>query len=101
MKAILDLKACPYCEQEDPGIMGGIVREQIKLGNIGSDVVGHVSAAIYTIIDLRRPPLAGARVPAVKIYTDFCKKCGRAYNFLIEQGHATLPLRQGDVPTFS
>lgn len=101
MKDILNLSTCPHCGQEDACIMGRIAREQIKLGNVGDDVVGHLMAAVYTMIDQRRPPLAGARIPAIRVFTDLCKKCGRSFNFLIEEGHATMPLRASDIPVFS
>ncbi len=101
MKTVFEAKVCPHCKVEKPGIMGKIGRDQILLGNMGSDIVGHTSASVYTMIDVRRPPLAGARIPAIRVYADLCEKCGRYFNFLIEEGHATMPLRAGDIPAFS
>lgn len=101
MKEIVNISTCPHCGQEDACLMGRIAREQIVLGNMGEDVVGHTSASVYTMIDQRRPPLAGARIPAIRVFTDICKKCGRYFNFLVEEGHATLPLRTGDAPIFA
>jgi len=101
MITILNTSDCPHCEQKDAGVMAKVVKKQIEMGNLGEDVIGHVMAQVYTIIDGRRPPLAGARIPAVRVYTDLCNKCGRPFNFLIEEGHAALPIRPGDVPVFS
>ena len=101
MKVILNTRDCTHCGEKDAGVMAGIVRDEIAMGNMGEDVVGHAMASVYTIVDARRPPLAGARIPAARVYADICKKCGREFNFLIEQGRATLPLRPGDIPIFS
>lgn len=100
MEVIFDAEVCPHCGQEDPGIMAEIVREETALGNLGEGVIGHVMANMYSIVDARKPPLVGARIPAIRVYTDICKKCGMAFNCRIEKGRATLPLRPGDIPTF-
>jgi len=101
MEVILDLKACPYCGAENPGVMDGIAKKEIEMGKMSEGVIGCIIVSVYTMIDPMKPPLAGARIPAVRTYTDLCEKCGRAVNLRMEKGHATLPLRQGDVPTFA
>ncbi len=100
MEVVLDLKACPYCEVEDFGVMHKIVSDQIALGKIREGVFGAMATSVFTTIDATRPPIAGARIPAIKVYSDLCKKCGRAANSRIEKGHATMPLRPGDPPIF-
>ncbi len=100
MKNVVDISTCPYCGQEDACILGKIVKEQVALGNMGEGIIGHATASVYAVIDQRKSQLTGARIPAIRVFADFCNKCGRAFNFLIEEGHATLPIRAGDPPIF-
>lgn len=101
MEVVTDLKACPYCGEEDFGVMGKIIKGEVALGKMDKEAFGFASAAVYTLIDPKRPPISGARIPSARVFTDLCRKCGRAVNFRIEEGHATLPLRAGDPPVFS
>ncbi len=101
MDVILDLEACPHCGKEDYRIMGRIIDEQVRLGNMSEKAQGFVQSAMYSCVDPLKPPLAGSRIPAIRVFTDLCNKCGRAVNFMIEQGHGTLPLRPGGTATFA
>ena len=101
MEVIKDLKDCSNCGAENAGVMRQITRDEIKLGKIGDDVIGGTGQSVYTLIDLRRPPLVGARIPAIKVYADICGECCKPFNFRIEKGHATMPSQPGLPPVFS
>lgn len=101
MEVIFDIKDCPHCGAENGGLMRQITNDEIALGKIGEDVIGCTGQSVYVLIDLRRPPLVGARVPAVKAYADICGKCGKPFNSRIEKGHATMPANPGIPPVFS
>lgn len=101
MELVLNLDQCTWCGEKNTGMMGLMVREEIYKGNMGEDVIGSTMINVFTVIDARRPPLAGARIPAMRLYSDICSKCGRQFNFRMERGHATIPLRPGEPPVFA
>jgi len=100
MEVTMERTDCTWCGAENSGVMGQIVRDEQALGKISEDVIGRIAEKVYVIVDMRRPPLVGARIPAAKAYADVCGVCGREFSFRIEKGHATLPMQPGAAPIF-
>lgn len=100
MEVLAEFKECPDCKV-DARLMNSIAQMEIIKGNMGKDVVPNTQARIITNIDMRKPPLTGARVPSARVFFDICTKCGREYIFRIEKGHITLPARPGAPVVFA
>jgi len=101
MEVVTDLKKCPWCGEENAGVMSKLVQEEVSKGNMGEGSIGGIATNVYVAINPLKPPIAGGRTRAVRAYVDICTKCGRDYNFRVETGWAILPTRPGVAPTFA
>jgi len=100
MEVILELKECPDCKV-DARLMNSIVQKEIEKGNMGKDTMPTTNTRVITNIDIRRPPLAGGRVPSARVSYDICMKCGKEHIWRIDKGYVTIPTRPGVPPEFA
>lgn len=100
MKTVFEFKECPDCKV-DARVMNIIIQEEVAKGNMSKDVVPCISVSLYSVIDPRRPPLIGARIPGARVLRDICTRCGREVTTKIEVGRVTVPLKPGDPIQFT
>jgi glutaredoxin len=100
MKLLSEFNNCPHCKA-DARLMNTLVQAEIDKGNMGAEIIPWTFITVYCNIDSSRPPIAGGRVPAARIYKDMCTECGEEFTTRIETGFLTMPLRAGAAPVFS
>ena len=100
MKILAEFKECPDCKV-DSRLMNTIIEEEATKGNMGTDTPSWTSIRVIANTDVRVPQIVGGRIPAARVTTDICTKCGREFTTKIEVGHITIPARPGMTPNFS
>ena len=96
---VAEFKECRYCKV-DTRLMQSVIDEEVAKGNVDAGALGATRMEIHSIINPLKPPIAGARIPSARVTKDICTTCGRELTVRIEKGHMTLPLTQGQQPTF-
>ena len=100
MKVVATFAECPHCNVNNR-LMNSVVQEEIAKGNMSKNSTPCTQIALFSNIDLARPPIAGGRVPGARIYKDICISCGTEFITRIETGYVTMPTVQGAMPTFA